>query len=137
MFSMSRILRTAVSYRFTTAFLLFALILSVGKTGAAETISVVVGADAGCGSHAGGFDARYQNQRIEVIFFHSGNRANPVENPLKVYKGDKQVEDWRSILCPTPGTSGIPLTGKTVSIEGNWADGKTFQATNIFLSTIK
>jgi|GEM_PF-3832620 len=130
---MSTILSGALTGLLTISLLIFVPAPCMSENPSLQRISIIVGSDAGCGSHAGSFNAMYQSRQIEVVFFYSSNPANPVEIPLTVYKDNKQVKNWRSMLCPIPGNSGVPLTGKFVGIEGHWRDKKTFQASKIYL----
>lgn len=106
---------------------------SFAKDKAPQTIVVIVGSDGHCGSHQGYFDAVYEGRKISVDFYHSPNPANPVEHPVKVFKGKKMVEDWSSLICTAPGDP-VPLAGKKVSVEGRWVNKTTFEAYKVFAS---
>ncbi len=103
-----------------------------------KKISVVVGANAGCGTHSGGFEAKILNKKIEVYFGHSPNKVNPIPHPIKVYGNKRIIEDWSGILCPEfprRPPYNISLTGKKVDLYGRWKDEKTFEAYTITFYT--
>jgi hypothetical protein len=97
-----------------------------------RSISAVIGQDCACGSHTGSCDARYKGNKIEVVFHHSPNNANPTEHPVVLYRGNNVVKDWSSLLCPfPPGPSS--LSGSTVRLKGNWDNQKTYNVYTIYL----
>ena len=104
---------------------------SAAKVTKTESITVVVGSDCACGSHAGSFDTTYKGKNISVDFYFNSNPANPIKNPTRIFKGNKEIKDWDSILCPMPGQSKVSLSGKKVVVDGNFKDKTSFEAYQI------
>lgn len=107
---------------------------SAAKGTKTESITVVVGSDCACGSHSGSFDTTYKGKKISVDFYFNSNPANPIKNPLRVFKGNKELKDWDSILCPMPGQSKVSLSGKQVVVDGRFKDKASFEAHQIHVT---
>jgi hypothetical protein len=117
---------------------LFMLILvapqSFAKMEKTQSIKVIVGSNCTCGNHYGEFNTVYKEKKISVGFNFSPNSANPMEHPLKVFRGKSEVKDWPELLCPpTPSPSKVPLTGRQVTVEGRLKNKTTFEAYKIYV----
>jgi hypothetical protein len=89
------------------------------------SIIVIVGHNCSCGNHTGSCDGEYMKDKIKVTWHY----------PTRILKGNKSVEDWYSVVCPTSGQSqGVSsLSGKKVKIAGYWMEKNSFAAFEVIL----
>lgn len=89
------------------------------------SITVTVGQHCACGNHMGSCDAEYVNDKIEVTWHY----------PTRILKGNKSVEDWYSVVCPTSSQSPSvsSLSGTKIKIVGYWVEKNSFEAYEVIL----
>lgn len=91
----------------------------------------VIGSAEGRGaSRMGNFGATYSGREIEVVYSYNPNPGNPIA--VKVYKGNKQIDDWDSYLQQIGDQKSV-IAGKRIRLLGKWQDQKTFEAFTIYL----
>jgi hypothetical protein len=96
-------------------------------------ITVIGGDEGQGGSHMGSFDAMYSGRKIEVVYSYNSNRANPIANPVKVFKGNQEIRDWDSYLHNSISSQKSTIKGKKIGLTGKWEDQNTFEAYKIYL----
>lgn len=128
-------MRTTGKYFFCALFVFFALATVTLGTAVAdrprvEKIEAVIKDSDSCSSVGGKFDAIYHNRKIDVVFYFKSNEDKEIE----IYKGDKEwKEGLEEVLCPRKGEKKIALSGKKVTLEGEWRDLDKFIAYEIYL----
>ncbi len=129
-------MRTKGKYIFCALFVFFVLsAVSLGTAVAdrprVEKIAAVIQDSDSCSSVGGKFDAIYQNRKIDVVFYFNSKEDKAIE----IYKGDKEwKEGLGDVLCPQyRGEKKITLSGKKVTLEGEWRDWDKFIVYEIYL----
>jgi hypothetical protein len=95
-----------------------------------DTLSVTIGNECYCGSHAGSFEGTYNGKSITVSMSYNENEANPVKHPLVISQDGQVTNDFSLLPCQT-GENKCPAAGSVVQVMGNWTGTKDFEARQI------